>query len=444
LPLVLPRRGPSAPRLKNKPEETPIVPPHHFHRLPVRPALLGLAALAGIAALSAAQAAEPIKIGVIGEESAVAGASLTKAAQMAADDINAAGGVDGRKVEVITYDDHSSAADGVRAFQRAVTQDKVVAVIASYISEVALAIEPWSARLHMPFITPGAASNDISKHVHDDYEHYKYTFHGWLTSAFIAQSICDFEHDMLVGPFHMKTTVVMSEDAAWTKPLDVRYLECLPKAGLKVLDHIRFNPDTTDFTPIFNKIESEHPDVITTGISHVGVQPTVQWHDQQVPIPMAGQSSQATTSDFWRDTNGAAEGVITATAAARGVATTPKTIPFIEAYIKRFGASPAYDGFSSYDDVHIIVDAIKRAGSTDPDKMVAAMEKTDYVGTMGRIKFYGKDDQFTHAIEYGPGLVTGVDIQWQDGKQLCVWPANLANAKIKFPAFVKVEAAAQH
>ena len=113
---------------------------------------------------------DTIKIGVIGEESAVAGASLTKAALMAADEINAKGGVNGRKVEVITYDDHSSAADAVRAFQRAVSQDKVVAVIGSYISEVVLAIEPWSARLHMPFITPGAASNLISKAVHDDYD----------------------------------------------------------------------------------------------------------------------------------------------------------------------------------------------------------------------------------------------------------------------------------
>ena len=84
---------------------------HPDRLLPVRPALLGLAALAGIAAMSAAQAAEPIKIGVIGEESAVAGASITKAAQMAADEINAAGGVNGRKVEIIAYDDHSSAAD---------------------------------------------------------------------------------------------------------------------------------------------------------------------------------------------------------------------------------------------------------------------------------------------------------------------------------------------
>jgi branched-chain amino acid transport system substrate-binding protein len=394
--------------------------------------------LAGATLAAAANAAEPIKIGVIGEESAVAGASITKAAQLAADDINAHGGVDGRKVEVITYDNHSSATDGVRAFQRAVQQDKVNAVIASYISEVALAIEPWAARLHVPFITPGAASNEISKHVHDDYAHNKYTFHGWLTSAFIAQSICDFSKDMLVGPYRMKSAVVMSEDAAWTKPLDEKYLDCLPKAGLKVLDHIRFNPDTTDFTPIFRQIEDKHPDVIITGISHVGVQPTVQWHDQSVPIPMAGQSSQATTTTFWKDTNGATEGVITATAAAPGVALTPKTIPFIEAYTKRFGDAPAYCGYSSYDMVHVIADAVKRAGSTDPDKMVAALEKTDYEGTIGRIQFYGKDDQFTHAMKYGPGLVTGVNIQWQNGKQVAVWPADKANAKIQFPSFVKV------
>jgi branched-chain amino acid transport system substrate-binding protein len=385
-----------------------------------------------------AQAAEPIKIGVIGEESSVAGASITKAAQMAADDINAHGGVNGRKIEIIAYDDHSSAADAVRAFQRAANQDKVVAVIGSYISEVALAIEPWSARLHMPYITPGAASTDISKHVHDDYDHYKYTFHGWLTSAFIAQSICDFDKDTLVKDYHMKSTVVMSEDAAWTTPLDERYLKCLPKAGLKILDHIRFNPDTTDFTPIFNKIEGEHPDVITTGISHVGVQPTVQWHDQQVPIPMAGQSSQATTSSFWKDTNGAAEGVITATAAAPGVALTPQTIPFTDEYTKRYGVSPAYDGYSSYDDVHIIADAVKSVGSTDPNKLVSALEKTDYVGTIGRVQFYGRNDQYTHALKYGPGLVTGVDIQWQNGKQMTVWPRANANAKIEFPSFIKL------
>ena len=253
--------------------------------------LLGATALGLLATASGpALAADPIKIGVIAEAQAIAGASIPQAAQMAADEINAKGGVDGRKIEIVTYDNHSSSADSVRAFQRAVNEDKVNIVIASYISEVVLALEPWASRLKTPFITPGAASNEISKSVHDDYEKNKYTFHGYLTSAALALSVCDAAKELLVEQKHMKTAVIMSEDAAWTKPLDVGYEECLPKIGLKVLDHIRFSPDTTDFTPIFNKIEGAKPDVIITGISHVGVQPTVQWKNQQVPIPMLGIS----------------------------------------------------------------------------------------------------------------------------------------------------------
>ena len=109
--------------------------------------------------------------------------------------------------------------------------------------------------------------------------------------------------------------------------------------------------------------------------------------------------SQATTSTFWKDTNGAAEGVITDTAAAPDVALSPSTIPFAEAYIKKHGVTPAYVGYTSYDMVHVIAEAIERAGgSTDP---------------------------------------TTIAIQWQNGKQTCVWPADKCNAKITFPSFVK-------
>src|SRR5437588_2949389 len=276
----------------------------------IRLALLGgAAALASLFAVAQADAADPIKIAVIAEAQAIAGASIPQAAQLAAEEINAKGGVDGRQIQIITYDNKSSSADSVRAFQRAVSDDKVNAVIASYISEVVLALEPWAARLKTVMITPGAASNQISKAVHADYEKNKYTFHGYLTSAALALSVCDAAKDLLVDQKHMQTAVIMSEDAAWTKPLDVGYEECLPKIGPKVLDHVLFSPDTTDFTPIFNKIEAAKPDVMITGISHVGVQPTVQWKNQQVPVPMFGISSQATNSTFGKDTNDAANGV---------------------------------------------------------------------------------------------------------------------------------------
>src|SRR6202012_1662826 len=209
----------------------------------------------------------------------------------------------------------------------------------------------------------------------------------FLASTQIADVVCDAAKDLMVDDLHMKTAVVMSEDAAWTIPLDAEYLKCLPEAGLKVLDHIRLSPDTTDFTPIFNKIEAAKPDVIMPGISHVGVQPTVQWQQQQVPMPMFGVSSQATNATFWKDTNGASDGVIFNLLAAPDVAVTPKTIPFAKAYAAKYGSLPGYAAYQSYDDVFMWAEAIRRAGSTDPDKMVAAMEKTDYVGTIGRVQF---------------------------------------------------------
>jgi branched-chain amino acid transport system substrate-binding protein len=402
--------------------------------------LIGLPQLLGTAVLLAtpAAAADSLKIGVIAEAQAIAGASIPQAAQMAADEINAKGGVDGRKIEIVSYDNHSSSADSVRAFQRAVNEDKVNAVIASYISEVVLALEPWASRLKTPFVTPGAASNEISKSVHNDYEKNKYTFHGYLTSAALALSVCDAAKELLVDQKHKKTAVIMSEDAAWTKPLDVGYEECLPKVGLKVLDHIRFSPDTTDFTPIFNKIEGSKPDVIITGISHVGVQPTVQWKNQQVPIPMFGISSQATNETFAKDTNDAAEGLVNQGVSGPNVAVTPKSVPFAENFKKRYGNYPSYAGYTAYDEVYYIADAVKRAGSTDADKLVAALEKTDWEGTIGRVQFYGKDDPFTHSIKYGKGLITGLMLQWQGGKQTAVWPKEVAKSELKFPSFVKV------
>src|SRR5580658_9025887 len=401
--------------------------------------LLGATALGLLATASShAFAADPIRIGVIAEAQAIAGASIPQAAQMAADEINAKGGVDGRQIEIVAYDNHSSSADSVRAFQRAVNEDKVHAVIGSYISEVVLALMPWASRLKTPFVTPGAASNEIPLGVHKDYEKNKYTFHGYLTSAALALSVCDAAKDLLVEQKHMQTAVIMSEDAAWTKPLDTGYEECLPKAGLKVLYHIRFSPDTTDFTPIFNKIEGAKPDVIITGISHVGVQPTVQWKNQQVPIPMLGISSQATNSTFGADTNGAAEGVLYQGVSGPDVPVTEKSLPFTQGFKAKFGNFPSYAGYTSYDEVYYIADAIKRGGSTDADKLVASLEKTDWEGTIGRIQFYGKDDQFTHSIKYGKGLITGLMLQWQDGKQVAVWPKEVAKGQLKFPSFIKV------
>ena len=67
-----------------------------------------------------------------------------------------------------------------------------------------------------------------------------------------------------------------------------------------------------------------------------------------------------------------------------------------------------------------------------------ALEKTDYVGTIGRVRFKDKHTPNSQALEVGPDDITGLMFQWQQDKQINLWPPNLANGKLKFPNFVKI------
>lgn len=212
----------------------------------------------------------------------------------------------------------------------------------------------------------------------------------------------------------------------------------MPKDGLKILGQIRFALDTADFTPIFEQVEARKPDVIITGWSHAGVVPTVQWASARVPIPMYGVNDQASSDDFWKDTHGAAEGSVSQEIAGPDSAITPKTVPFTRAYTKRFGFLPPFTAYSTYDMMFVAARAIEHARSTQADAIVTALEATDQLGTMGRIRFYGRDDRFTHGLEYGIDLVPSVIVQWQKAKIKTIWPVKFADAKISFPSFVKL------
>lgn len=252
-----------------------------------------------------------------------------------------------------------------------------------------------------------------------------------------AKQVCSYAKDLFVEKLGYDTAVIMSEDFAWTKPYDKKLLECLPKIGLKVIDHIRISQGTVDFSPIYSRIRQSNPDVIIAGLAHLGVRPTVQWHQRKVPSLLAGWSGQTTSGTFWERTNGAAEGMITGDIATVNASITPKTIPFAKKYIKRYGATPAYTAYSTYDAIYILKNAIERADSTDADALVESLEKTDYVGTQGRLKFRGRDSKFVHELKYGKGYFTGIAIQWQDGEKVVIWPKDASNGEIMLPDFVK-------
>lgn len=381
---------------------------------------------------TAIAAEEPIKIGVMSYESAPQGLGNIQGIQLAAAQINESGGINGRPIKLYVYDTQGSATVAVRNFQRLVKEDKVVAVMGTWGSEVSLAVQPWASRFKIPFIVGTSGSPEITRKVHADYDKYKYTFALIGNSVMEAEDICKFAKERLV-PLGAKTAVLLDEDAQWTIELIKAEKECLPAAGIKILDVIKFANNTSDFSPIFNKIRTLNPNLIVTGLSHTGLQATIQWSQQKVPALMVGMNSIAITKDFMKQSNGAGEGVITQSGLLEGVALTKKTLPYFDAFFKKFGPNSApSQGGAAYDGMYIYADAVRRAGTTDTDAVIKALEETDYDGVeRDGIKFYGKDNQFTHQANLHFPIM-----QWQNGKRVYVYPMSIAQ-KIELPEFVK-------
>lgn len=106
---------------------------------------------------------------------------------------------------------------------------------------------------------------------------------------------------------------------------------------------------------------------------------------------------------------------------------TDKTIPFYEKFTKGYGHFPeGYCDVRAYDGLYILADAIKRAGSLDVEKVIGALEKTDYKGVAGRYVF---DD--SHQSKWGQGYLTNIIGQWIKGKGYIIWPPAYANATYK-------------
>ena len=96
----------------------------------------------------------------------------------------------------------------------------------------------------------------------------------------------------------------------------------------------------------------------------------------------------------------------------------------------------AYGASSSYMAPYILKDAIERAGTIEPEDVVAALEKIDMMGVYGRIKFDPKSHQVIPSLNPDDGAV-GTIFQWQAGKRVVVFPKEIAMGKIKLPPWMK-------
>jgi branched-chain amino acid transport system substrate-binding protein len=157
-----------------------------------------------------------------------------------------------------------------------------------------------------------------------------------------------------------------------------------------------------------------------------------QWYDARTPVPYGGIDVKAQDANFFERVGGKSISAVAFVSAIRAPIT-PRTVPFVDAFVGRFKRQPVYTGFGAYDAVHAYAEAVRRAGSVQAEAVVKALEQTDLVATVGRIQL---DEN--HDLKPGPGLVNLLWVQWQEGgSRVVVWPKELRNGKFIPPPWTR-------
>jgi len=215
---------------------------------------------------------------------------------------------------------------------------------------------------------------------------------------------------------------VMAEKVIYADPTVDAAKKKLPEMGMEIAGIWRPSPTAPDITAELTAIKDANAHVIFTMIAGpLGGPFTKQWGELKIPAAPIGVNMLSWSDRQWETTGGLCN--YEATFNYFGEANiTPNTISFIKKMKAKYGYTPTNSGVL-YETIYILKEAVERAGTTNSEAMIAAVEKTDYVGVSGRIMFTPKDHpQWPHDVMFGPKYVSGCVTQWRDGKNLVVWP----------------------
>ena len=378
-------------------------------------------------------AEEVIRIGVIGPMTFIPGEHHWHGAVMAQDEINKAGGIKvgevARPIELIKADSNEilSVPDAATAMERAITVDKVDFLVGGFRTEAVLAMQDIAMDNNKIFLGCGASHPELCMRVAQDYDRYKY----WFRVTPINANYLGQVNFLLFGTvaaivqqglgIEQPKVALMMEKAVAAEPLVQAAHALAPKLGVEIVGDWRPSPTATDVTAELSAIKAAGAQLILTYFSGpVGIPYAKRWGELQIPAASVGINVEAQKMGFWEATGGKGNYELTMNMYAR-VKQTDKSIPFYDKFVKDRGEFPTYNA-GTYDAIYILKDAIERAGSLDADAIVAELEKTDYLGAAGRVVFMPRDTDTPHDVTWGPGYVTGLGTQWQDGELKCVWP----------------------
>jgi branched-chain amino acid transport system substrate-binding protein len=380
--------------------------------------------------------AQEIKIGVIGPMKFVQGQGHWNGATMAAEEINAKGGIQvgdkKMKVKLMQADSNEflSVTDATNAMERLITKDKVDFIVGGFRTEAVLAMQDIAMEHKKIFIGCGAAHNELCERVAKNYNTYKYWFRmtpynstSLVRAAFIHLGTVAAVMRQSLNIPKIKVAIVV-EKAMWADPMVPAAEGTIPKMGMDVAGVWRPSPVATDVAAELSAIQRSGAHIIFMIFSSsVGIPFARQAGELKIPAVQVGINVEAQKDGFWQATQGMGNYVITSNTYARGLETNELTKPFVDGYVKRFGETPTYTAGTYEAILCALAPTIEQAGTLNADKIVSILEERTYKTPPSTIK-YMKDAEGRplHDITFGPGYATGLATQWQDGKLVAVWP----------------------
>ncbi len=363
-----------------------------------------------------AQAQSPIKIGaslsLTGTYGKI-GIYQKEGYEVCADDLNAKGGLLGRKVEFVVYDDQSMPATGVRLYEKLITEDKVDAVMGPYSSPITEAVANVTEKYQKVMVTPLAATTSI--------------FRKGRKHIFMVISPADVYLEGLIDSAAkrgLKTVAVVNEDTLFSKAAADGAAELAKKKGMQVVLKEAYPKGNTDFSALLTKIKALNADVIA-GATYFddAVALTRQMRELDVNPKMYGVTVGGDLPEFYDTLKKNAEFVYGATQWDPSLPY-PGAKEFAAAFKAKFKHDPSYHAAAGYAGCLIYAEGVKRAKTLDADKVRAELLALKMRTAFGDYAVDQDGFQTAHKM---------VTLQWQDGKIVIVWPDDLANAKLRYP-----------
>jgi len=379
---------------------------------------------------------QEIKIGVIGPMQFVQGQGHWNGATMAAEEINAKGGIQvgnkKMKVRLIKADSNEfiNITDATNAMERIITKDKVDFILGGFRTEAVLPMQDIAMENKKIFIGVGAAHDELCNRVARNYNNNKYWFRGSpFNSSFLVRT--SFIHLATVAAIMKQSlnipkvkVAIVAEKAVWTEPMIKAAEDVIPKMGMETVGIWKPSPVATDVAAELSAIQrSEAHIIFTIFSSSVGIPFARQAGELKIPAMQVGINVEAQKDGFWQATQGMCNYVFTMNTYARGVEYNELTKAFVDGYVKRFNETPTYTADTYAAIVYTLAPVIEKLGTLDSDKLVAFMENDVHKAPSGVVA-YLKDAEGRplHELRWGPGYLTSLGVQWQDGEMKGVWP----------------------